>query len=69
MDFAKLLHDYRAFPRLTLLSFLGSMAYTIHWFCSLPDPTVNQVAFMTTMSTLGGVIFGFYTKTVSGTEK
>ena len=68
-NLANILHDFRVFPRLTLVGYMATLWGSIEWFKGIPNPTGEQVAFMASIIGLAGVIFGFYTKTTSGTEK
>ena len=69
MNIPQLLHDYRVFPRITLMGYSGLLYYTTEWFMGLSDPTTQQAVLMTTIAGLSAAVFGFYTTTVSGTRK
>lgn len=62
-------HDYRVFPRGFLVFYSGILWEIIKWFEALPDPTTQQVAFVSAFVGLGGAVFGFYTNSTSGREK
>lgn len=66
---AQKLHDYRAFPRLTLCFYFYLLWDFQKWFQGTGNPTPEHVAALTVMVGLAATIFGFYTKTTSGTEK
>ena len=69
MGISKFIHDYRIFPRVTLVSYSGLLYYVTEWFMGLTDPTTQQTILVTTIAGLSAAVFGFYTTTTSGTNK
>lgn len=61
-----LLLDYLKVTRRTVLVVYGYFLYeTSQWFFSLPDPTTQQVTYVTAILGLAGIIFGFYSNSPS----
>ena len=69
IDISKILHDYRVFPRSFLVFYSVLLWEITQWFEAIPEPSTPQVAFISAFVGLGGAVFGFYTKTTSGTIK
>ena len=56
-----LILDYLKVTRRTVLVVYGYFLYeTSHWFFALPDPSTQQVTYVTAILGLAGIIFGFY---------
>lgn len=64
-----IIHEYRIFPRGFLVFYSGVLWEITKWFEGIPDPTTQQVAFVSAFIGLGGAVFGFYTNTTSGQIK
>ena len=61
-----LILDYLKVTRRAVLVTYGFFLYeTSQWFFSLPDPTTQQVTYVTAILGLAGIIFGFYSNSPS----
>jgi hypothetical protein len=67
--YAQALHDFRAFPRVILLGYAWLVWDVVQWFEALQAPSTQQVVLLTTIVSFSAAIFGFYTTTISGTDK
>lgn len=66
---AQFMHDFRVIPRLVVAGYGLLVWDVVQWFEGLANPTTQQTVLLTTVVSLTAAIFGFYTTTVSGTEK
>ena len=61
-----LILDYLKVTRRTVLAVYGWFLYeTSQWFFALPDPSTQQVTYVTAILGLAGIIFGFYSNSPS----
>ncbi len=57
------LNQWRIIPR-GLMALYGYMAYSVaEWFMALPDPSIPQVTFVSTIWGAAAAWFGFYVNT------
>jgi len=61
-----LILDYLKVTRRAVLAVYGWFLYeTSQWFFALPDPSTQQVTYVTAILGLAGIIFGFYSNSPS----
>jgi hypothetical protein len=59
-DWAFILNKYRVIPRFLTFAY-GIMNFRVmNWFMELPDPTMAQATFVSTVIGAASVWFGFY---------
>ena len=61
IDFAERLNAYRIVPRLMVFGYSLLMLEVARWFMALPEPSNQQMAFITVMVGAATGIFGLYT--------
>ena len=60
LDIADLVDEWRLFPRIFLIGYGSLSIQACHWYMSLDDPTAQQTAFVTLLSTVFAPLCSWY---------
>lgn len=58
---AEQLNALRVVPRGMFIIYMVVFYQVVHWFMAIPDPTLEQTAFVGTITAVGTAWFGLYT--------